>query len=196
MPLLRSNPLSPRSFLLGMLGALVADLLVIVAMVLLGEYTKTRGRLLLTFLVLAPFCLSAIPPSALLRRRRRLPVAWTGLVASDAGFVLVAVGIWATPDPDAYWQTAVIVSIAAASTFQASWLLLLTPVRAFARRLLWAVMGVSLLAALLSVVGIIGEIKPAAYWWVVFLLVIAGIVGSLALLARDHRRNTGAIAED
>ena len=196
MPLLRSNPLSPRTFLLGMLGALVADLLVIVAMVLLGEYTKTRGRLLLTFLVLAPFCLSAIPPSALLRRRRRLPVAWTGLVASDAGFVLVAVGIWATPDPDAYWQTAVIVSIAAASAFQASWLLLLTPVRAFARRLLWAVMGVSLLAALLSVVGIIGEIKPAAYWWVVFLLVIAGIVGSLALLARDHRRNTGAIAED
>ena len=75
-------------------------------------------------------------------------------------------------------------------------MLLLTPVRAFARRLLWAVMGVSLLAALLSVVGIIGEIKPAAYWWVVFLLVIAGIVGSLALLARDHRRNTGAIAED
>ena len=196
MPLLRSNPLSPRAFLLGILGALVAALLVIVAMVLLGEYTKTRGRLLLTFLVLAPFCLSAIPPSALLRRRRRLPVAWTGLVASDAGFVLVAVGIWATPDPDAYWQTAVIVSIAAASTFQASWLLLLTPVRAFARRLLRAVMGVSLLAALLSVVGIIGEIKPAAYWWVVFLLVIAGIVGSLALLARDHRRNTGAIAED
>ena len=116
----RSNPLSPRIFLSGTLGALVAALLVIVVMVLLGEYTKFRGRLLLTFLVLAPFCLSAIPPSALLRRRRRLPVAWPGLVASDAGFDRVAVGIWATPDPDAYWQTAVIVSIAAASTFQAS----------------------------------------------------------------------------
>ena len=54
LPLSRSNPLSPRTFLSGMLGALVAALLVIVAMVLLGEYTKTRGRLLLTFLVLAP----------------------------------------------------------------------------------------------------------------------------------------------
>ena len=64
---LRSSPLTSRTFLLGMLGALVAALLMIVAMVLLGEYTKTRGRLLLTFLVLAPFCLSAIPPSALLR---------------------------------------------------------------------------------------------------------------------------------
>jgi hypothetical protein len=57
-------------------------------------------------------------------------------------------------------------------------------------------MGVSLLAALLSVAGIIGEIKPAAYWWVVFLLGIAGVVGSLALLALALRSKTGAIAED
>ncbi len=196
MPLLRSNPLSPRTFLSGMLGALVAALLVIVAMVLLGEYTKTRGRLLLTFLVLASFCLSAIPSSALLQRGRLLPVAWTGLVASGGGFVLVAVGIWATPESDAYWQSAAIVSIAAASTFQASWLLLLTPVRAFARVLLWAVMGVSLLAALLSVAGIIGEIRPAAYWWVVFLLGISGVVGSLALLAQSQRSNAGSVAEN
>ena len=192
MPLLRSNPLSPRTFLSGMLGALVAALLVIVAMVLLGEYTKTRGRLLLTFIVLASFCLSAVPPSALLRRGRLLPIAWTGLVASGAGFVLVAVGIWATPDPDAYWKTTAIVSIAAASTFQASWLLLLMPVRAFARLLLWAVMGVSLLAALLSVAGIIAEIRTAAYWWVVFLSVIAGVVGNLALLGQSQRRNINA----
>ena len=192
----RSNPLSPRIFLSGTLGALVAALLVIVVMVLLGEYTKFRGRLLLTFLVLAPFCLSAIPPSALLRRGRLLLVAWTGLVASGAGFVLVAVGIWAIPDPDAYWKTTSIVSIAAASTFQTSWLLLLTPVRPLILRLAWAVIGVSLLAAPLSVAGIIGEIKPAEYWWVVFLLVIAGAVGSVALLAVALRSKTGAIAED
>jgi hypothetical protein len=48
----------------------------------------------------------------------------------------------------------------------------------------------------LSVAGIIGEIKPAAYWWVVFLLGIAGVVGSLALLALALRSKTGAIAED
>jgi len=196
LPLLRSNPLGPRTFQLGMLGALVAALLVIVAMVLLGEYTKTRGRLLLNFLVLASFCLSAIPPSALLWRGRLLPVAWAGLAASGTGFILVATGIWFTPDADSYWKTTTIVSIAAASTFQTSWLLLLTPVRAFARRLLWAVMEVSLLAALLSVAGIIGEIRVEEYWWVVFLSVIASVVGSLALLAVALRSKTGAIAED
>ena len=196
MPSKRTSPLAPRTFLLGLLGALAAALLVIVAMVLLSEYTKTRGRLLLTFLVLAPFCLSAIPSSALLRGGRLLPVAWTGLVASGAGFVLVAVGIWATPESDAFWQTAAIVSIAAASSFQSSWLLLLMPVRAFVRLLLWAVMGVSLMAALVSVAGIIGEITSAAYWWAVFLLVIAGVVGSLALMAVALRSKIGAIAED
>ena len=196
MPSLRFNPLTPRTFLLGMLGALVAALLVIVAMVLLGEYTETRGRLLLTFLVLAPFCLSAIPPSALLRRGRLLPVAWTGLVASGAGFVLVVTGIWATPDADAYWKTTAIVSIAAASTFQAGWLLLLTPVRAFALPLSWAVMGASLLAAILSVAGIIGEIRPAAYWWVVFLVILSSAVGSWALLVVALRSKTGAFTKD
>lgn len=196
MPSHRSNPLTPRTFLLGMLGALAAALLMIAAMVLLGEYTKTRGRLLLTFLVLAPFCLSAIPPSALLRRGRFQLAGWAGLAASGVGFILVAVGIWVTPDSDAYWKTVAIVSIAATTTFQTSWFLLLTPVRPFVLRLTRAVMGTSLLAALLSVAGIIVEIKLAAYWWVVFLLVLAAVVGSLALLVRRQRFKNYAVTED
>ena len=39
----------------GMSAAVVAAFLVIVAMALLGEYTKARGQLLLSFLVLVPF---------------------------------------------------------------------------------------------------------------------------------------------
>ena len=191
----RSSLLAPRTFLLGMLGALVAAFLVIVAMILLGEYTKTRGRLLLTFLVLAPFCLSAIPPSALLRRGRFQPVGWAGLVASGAGFILVATGIWATPDSDAYWKTAAIVSILASSTFQTSWLLMLAPVKTFNLGLSWTVMGVSLLATLLSIAGIIGEINPAAYWWTVFLLLAVSGLGSSALLALGHRPWTDAGGE-
>ena len=195
MPLYRSNPLTPRTLLLGMLGGLVAALLVIVTTVLLGEYTKTWGRLLLTFLVLASFCLSAIPSSALLQRGRLKPVGWAGLAASGAGFILVATGIWATPDADAYWKTAAIASIAAAATFQTSWLLLLTPVGAIARLLAWSVMGASLLAALLSVAGIIGGADLEGYWWVVFLLVIAGVVGSLALLVRRQWPKPDPIAK-
>jgi hypothetical protein len=175
-----------------MLGALVAALLVVVAMALLGEYTKTRGRLLLTFLVLAHFCLSAIPPSALLRSGRFQPVGWLGLVASGAGFILVATGIWATPDADAYWKTAAIVSILSAFAFHAGWLLLMTPVGPLASQILRVAMVTSALAVLLAVVGIIGEIQTGAHWWVMFLLLVVSAAGSLGLLVVDRHPKTHA----
>ena len=187
---IRLGPLAPRTFLMAMLGALVAASLVIVAVALLGEYTKARGQLLLTFLVLAPFCLSAIPPSALLRRGRFQPVGWAGLLTSGAGFIMVATGIWATPDADAFWKTAAIVSIAAAALFVASWLLLMTQAKTFVLPLVWAAMADTALAALLSAVGIIGEIKLAAYWWPVILLLFVSALGTLALLAVNRRRQT------
>ena len=107
-------------FLAGMLGGLGAAVLVIVAMVLLGEYTKTGGRLFLTALILAGFCLSALAPSVLYRRQRFRPLATVGILAAAVGFILVATGIWATPDSDAYWKTAAIASILAWCTFQVS----------------------------------------------------------------------------
>ena len=124
------DPLAPGTFLAGMSAALVAAFLVIVAMALLGEYTKARGQLLLTFLVLVPFCLSAIPPSTLLRRGRFQPVGWAGLLTIGVGFMLVATGIWATPGSDAFWKTAAIVSIVAAALLMSRWLRLITPAKA------------------------------------------------------------------
>ena len=191
---IRLGPLAPRTFLVGMLGALVAAFLVIVAMILLGEYTKTRGRLLLTFLVLAPFCLSVIPSSALLQRGRFRSVGWAGLLTSGTGFILVATGIWATPDADTFWKTAGIASIVAASLFVASWLLLNTPIMPFFLRLSWVLMVTTALSTLLSVVGIIGDIKLAAYWWPVMLLLFASALGTLILLAVDRRLQTTTVA--
>lgn len=184
------DPLAPGTFLAGMSAAVVAAFLVIVAMALLGEYTKARGQLLLTFLVLVPFCLSAIPPSTLLRRGRFQPVGWAGLLTIGVGFMLVATGIWATPGSDAFWKTAAIVSIVAAALLMSSWLLLMTPAKALVFRLVWTVMATTVLAASLLVVGIIGEIKLAAYWWPVALLLFASALGTLVSLAVDRRLQT------
>ena len=118
---------APRAFLAGMLAGLLAAALVIAAMALLGEYTKTRGRLLLTALTLTAFCASAIAPSALLQRQRFQAAAMGGFVASGAGFILLATGIWVTPDSDAYWKATAIASILAASTFLSSLVLLPKP---------------------------------------------------------------------
>ena len=173
-----------------MLGALAAAFLVIVAIAFLGEYTKVRGQLLLTFLVLSPFCLSAIPPSALLRIGRFQLVGWVGLLTGGIGFMLVATGIWVTPDADAFWKTAAIASIASAALFMASWMLLMTTAKPLVIRLVRTVMATTALAASLAVVGIIGEIKLAAYWWPVILLLSVPALGALVLLTADRRPQT------
>ena len=95
------------------------------------------------------------------------------MLTSGTGFILVATGIWATPDADIFWKTAGIASIVAASLFVASWLLLITPIMPFFLRLSWVLMVTTALSTLLSVVGIIGDIKLAAYWWPVMLLLFA-----------------------
>ena len=48
--------------MVGCLASLTTAVLVVVAMVVLGEYTKTRGRLLLTALVLAAYFFSSLGP--------------------------------------------------------------------------------------------------------------------------------------
>ena len=172
--------LAPRPVVAVLLASLAAALLVVVAMALLGEYTKTRGRFLLTALSLAGFCAVALAPSALYQRGRHLPVAATGLMVSLLGFLLVAAGTWATPDPYAYWKATAILSILAVSISHASWLLVLEPRRPLARAVSWSTLGAASLVAALASLAIILEVKAAPYWWVVSILVIVQIAGGVA----------------
>ncbi len=174
-----------------LLASLLAALLVVVAMALLGEYTKTRGRLLLTALSLAGFCLMAVPPSALLQRHRYAPVAAGGLAASCLGFLLLAGGTWATPDSDAYWKATAIAAIAAVSFFHVCWLLLLEPLRPPARLARRVAVGSASLVAVLAGLAIIVEIKAAPYWWAVVVIIVAQVAGGIAAPLLGRRRATG-----
>ena len=178
----RRNLLAPKLFLSGMAGSLVAAMLIIAAMVLLGEYTKTRGRMLLTALVLGSFCLSALAPSLLYQGRRYRFLAVATILVSLVGFIVVSTGIWATPDADAFWKAAAIVSILAAALFLVSLMLLPEPMRWLLRFLTWAVVAAVSLGALLATIGIIFEVKVPAYWWAEFLLVVSALVGSVAVM--------------
>ena len=164
----------------GLLASLAAAALVVVVMALLGEYTKTRGRLLLTALSLAGFCLLALAPSALAQRDRYAAWGVGGLAAACLGFLLVAAGTWATPGADAYWKATAIVSIGAVSGAQLCWLLLLEPRRAPARAAWWTAAGAAVLVPVLTGVAIIVEIKAPPFWWVVSFVIIAQIAGGFA----------------
>ena len=175
----------PRVFLLGILGALSAALLIIVIMALMGEYTNTRGRLILTTLTLAAFCLSAVSPAALHRQGRYQPAALAALMASALGLSMVTVGIWATPDSDAFWKATAIASILSAATFHGSVLLLWQPGPGYVGLIRWPGVIAALAAALMAILGIVFEIKLGVFWWAMVLLILGTVWVGLA--AGAHR---------
>ena len=152
-------------------------------MAVLGEYTKTRGRVLLTALSLAGFCLLALPPAVLAGRGRYTGVAAAGVLASGLGFLLVAVGTWGTPNSDGFWKAAGIVSIGAVSGSYTCWVLLLRARRLAARIARWTALGAAGLALILTALAIIVEIREPSFWWAVALLIIAQLAGGLTAAA-------------
>ena len=175
--------LRPRTYLAGVAVSLAAALLVLLAMAVLGEYTKTRGRLLLTALSLAGFCVLAFPSAVLAVRGRHTALAVLGVSVASLGFVLVVVGLWATPDSDAFWKAVSIASIAAASVAYSCWVLSFRPQRLVAQVAQSAALVVAALVLLLTTLAIIVEIRQPAFWWAVVLLIIAQALCALAAAA-------------
>ena len=175
--------MKPRVFLVGVAVSLAAAVLIVLVMAVLGEYTKTRGRLLLTALSLAGFCVLAFPPAVLTGRGRYAGLAVLGVLAPGVGFVLVVVGLWATPDSDAFWKAAAIASIAAGSTAYCCWTLWFRAQRLAAQVAQYVALVMAGLVLFLTTLAIIAEIREAAFWWAVVLLIVAQVGCVLAAAA-------------
>ena len=177
------NYIKPRTFLAGLAASLAAAVLIVLAMAVLGEYTKTRGRLLLTALSLTGFCVLAFPSAVLAGRGRYAGLAVLGVLAAGSGFALVVAGLWATPDPDAFWKAAAIASIAAASVAYSCWALLFRAQGSAPQVAQYAALVLAGLMFFLTTLAIIVEIRESAFWWAVALLVAAQVVCVLAAAA-------------
>ena len=174
------NWITPRLFLIGLLGGLAAAVLVVLVMAVLGEYTKTRGRSFLTALTLAGFSLAALGPSALHQRGTFRPVAGAGLLVPFLAFTLVAVGLWAPPDSDGFWKATAVASLLAVSLTHVCWMLLLVQRSILISAMAWTSSGSATLLALLSSAGIILEVKSPPYWWAVSLILFVQLATSIA----------------
>ena len=183
MPVNSRIYMQPRVFLAGVVVSLAAAVLIVLAMAVLGEYTKIRGRLLLTALSLAGFCVLALPPAVLAARGRLSGLASVGVLAPGLGFALVVVGLWGTPDSDAFWKAAAIASIAAGSTAYCCWVLSFVAQRLAAKVAQYAAFVAAALVLFLTTLAIIAEIRGAAFWWTVVLLIVAQVICVLAAAA-------------
>ena len=179
MSVSRRNWITPRLLVSGILGELAAAALVVLAMVLLGEYTKTRGRWLGTALALSGYCLTALGPVALHGRSRYRPVATSGMLFSLLAFALFTVGLWGTPNSDGYWKATSVSTLLALA--HVCWMLFLErPIALVSGIARASALGASLLA-LLAGAGIIFEVRVVPFWWVVSLIAIGQAVTGAAV---------------
>ena len=165
--------MAPKPFAVGFVTASVVAVLIVIAMVVLGEYTKTRGRFLLTALVFEGYFFCSLGPAWVAERRADSPVFRVALAAAVVGLLLLLTGIWGTPNSDAFWKSTAIVTVLALVLSYVA-VVDVEPGRLARSNQVKAVA----LATVIGCFGIAAGINWPPYWWV-FTLAVLVWVGAL-----------------
>ena len=161
----------------GCLASVMAAALALVVIVVLGEYTKTRGLLLLTAVIVAGYFLLGMWTVTV---GRTLPRTWTaqlGLGATTIAMALMLVAAWAAPGAYALWKVAGALTVLALASTHCGWLLDgRTP-----RLLVWAAIGLTALVGVMAVFGIAAGATASIYWWAFVLLTVLWLVSTVVI---------------
>ena len=172
-----------KLFIWGIFLSVAAAILVVIVMLALGEYTQTRGRLILTALLMAGFGLAGLGPAAL-AQRGSWPALWSsGLLAALVGVALLIGGVWGAPESNGYWKAAAIMTVLGFSLAYASWAMWLGPLSTLVRRVSRMSAALALLAGVVACLGIGSELKAPSYQWAITVLILAWIGAALAIPA-------------
>ena len=163
----------PKPFAFGFVMMSVVAVLIVIVMIVLGEYTKTRGRFLLTALIFEGYFFCSLGPVWVAERRADSPLSRVALAAAVAALLLLLTGIWGTPNSDAFWKSTAIVTVLALVLSYVA-VVDVQPER-LARS--YQVKAVAL-ATVIACFGIAADIKWPPYWWV-FTLAALAWVGTL-----------------
>ncbi|MCH7737524.1 MAG: hypothetical protein IH872_09010 [Chloroflexi bacterium] len=179
--------MTPKPYAFGFVMSSVVAVLIVIAIVVLGEYTKTRGRFLLSALMVEGYFFCSLGPAWAAERRPDSPLSRVALAAAVAALLLLLTGTWGTPNSDAFWKsTAIVTTLALVLAYMAvvdvqpGRLARSFPVKAVA------------LATVIACVGMAAGIKWPPYWWVFTLAVMvwaaALLVPAMAYLGRRMGR--------
>ena len=179
--------ITPKSYALGFVITSVVAVVIVIAIVVLGEYTKTRGRFLLTALVVQVYFFCSLGPAWVAERRPGSRVWQSALIACAAGLLVILAGIWGTPNSDAFWKsTAIVTTLALVLVYAA---VVDVEPRRLARSFGVKSAG---LATVIACIGMAGGINWPPYWWVFtlafFVWLGAMLVPAAGYLGRRFKR--------
>ena len=161
--------------------SLLAAVVVVAFIVGTLEYTKMRGRLLLSALMVAGYFLTTLAATG---TPKDGAMRW--LYAAMLGFATIALllllaGLWITPNADDFWRAAGGVTLLALGMSLAGLTLGLGSTLPRARIPAWALAALASILTAMTIAGIAFGIGAAAYWWAFSLLALLWLTGSAVL---------------
>ncbi len=181
----------PQVHAAGCLLSLMALLAVAAFTIGTLEYTKTRGKLLLTALLVAGYFLTMLASTPIPRAGAGQWLRAAALIAATLALLLMLLGLWGAPDSDTFWKATAIITVLAMGVVVVGVTLPRESPRRVAGIVSIVTAGASAALALLGIAGIVWEIGSPVYWWV-FGVVMAGWLAAAASLAvlRSRGRRT------
>ncbi len=156
----------PQIYAAGCFLAVLAAIAVVAFAIGTLEYTKTRGKLLLTALLVAGFFMTLVGATAMPRSG---PGPWfrpAAIGAASTALFLMVIGLWGTPDSNPFWRATAAVTVVAMGLVAAGQALSRTGQGKAAQALAAASAALSALLTVMAVLGIVLGIAAVAYWWV------------------------------
>lgn len=163
----------PQIYAAGCFLSVLAAVAVVAFAIGTLEYTKTRGKLLLTALLVAGFFVTLVGATAMPRSG---PGPWfrpAAIGVAVAALLLMLVGLWGTPDSNAFWKATAGVTVLALGLVAAGQALSRAHASGMVRAAMLLAASLSVVLTVMAILAIALEIAAVVYWWAFGLSVVA-----------------------
>ena len=177
----------PQVHAAGCFLAVLAAIVVVAFAIGTLEYTKTRGKLLLTALLVAGFFLTLTGATAMPRSG---PGRWfrpAAMGAASTALLLMVIGLWGTPDSNAFWKATAAVTVVAMGLVAVGQALSRAGHRKMFQVLAATSAALSALLTAMAVLGIVLGISAAAYWWAFGMAAVGWVLAGAGWLVAGWR---------
>ena len=173
----------PQIYAAGCFLSVLAAIAVVAFAIGTLEYTKTRGKLLLTALLVAGFFLTMVGATAMPRSG---PGPWlrpAAIGAASTALLLMVAGLWGTPDSNPFWKATAAVTVVALGLVAAGQALSRAGDTRTVRVLATSSAALAALLTAMAVVGIALETAAIVYWWVFGIAAVGWVLAGVGGLA-------------
>ena len=177
----------PQIYAAGCFLSVLAAIAVVAFAIGTLEYTKTRGKLLLTALLVAGFFVTLVGATAMPRSGLGPWFRPAAIGVAVSALLLMVVGLWGTPDSNAFWKATASVTVLAMGLVAAGQALSRTDKSRTSgvAGILVALLSVSL--TVMAVLGIALEIRAVAYWFTFGLAIVGWVLAAALGIVADWR---------